>query len=222
MAVPADISVITEVERFDALAGEWDALARSVARPTPFQAHAWLSARWRFDAERAAVVVARRGDRIVAALPLAIGAAPLSTGSFLAGNYIGSDLMLAADEPLDTARLLLRALGRSGASHLELSGLSERTVLEAAGERPLRGVEESGAAWLDLSDGWDATYERQVNARGRKEHRRRMSRMREAGTVEFTTARTKDELLRDIEIAFDLQDLRWRTRGGDADRSGFT
>jgi CelD/BcsL family acetyltransferase involved in cellulose biosynthesis len=62
---------ISDAARFDAIAGEWDALA-AASDGTPFTLHAWLSAWWEaFGAGRELRICAIwRDDRLVAGLPL--------------------------------------------------------------------------------------------------------------------------------------------------------
>jgi CelD/BcsL family acetyltransferase involved in cellulose biosynthesis len=71
---------------------------------------------------------------------------------------------------------------------------------------------------LELTDDWDALYQAKVSAKRRSQDRRRLQQLKERGAVEFSLARSREELEQALADAFRLHSLRWEARG---DGSGF-
>src|SRR5204863_7487551 len=65
---------------------------------------------------------------------------------------------------------------------------------------------------LDLSDGWDALYERKFSSRARQERRRHRRQLEQLGSVESSVARKPEELGPAFDDAARLYALRWRGR----------
>ena len=204
--------IISSAEEFSALESVWDDLAQAVARPSPFETFDWLIERWRGLALNGRVIVAREGDSLRAALPLLVQARPVRTGHFLAGPYSGVDLMLRTDEPDATAVALLDRVGDLPVDYLELFGLPRGSVLERVLPRRPSLIRLDGAPSMQMAAGWDDAYRRQTSAKTRTGQRRRLTKLGEAGTVEFRIAREPDELALAIEETFRLHELRWRDR----------
>jgi CelD/BcsL family acetyltransferase involved in cellulose biosynthesis len=92
-------------------------------------------------------------------------------------------------------------------------GLStESRLVRAPAWRDLRLIERLEAPVLDLSDGWDAVYERKFSARARQERRRHRRHLEELGSVEISVARKPDEVGPAFDDAARLYALRWRGR----------
>jgi CelD/BcsL family acetyltransferase involved in cellulose biosynthesis len=199
------------------LSGSWDELVRSMPRPSPYLLHGWISEWWRHygDGATLAVHVARRGDRLVGALPLCrrrrFG---LSVTEFLGGSRASlADLMLAPGENGYTASLLAARAAASSGDFADLFGMPERSRLaEALPPGSLALIERLEAPVLDLSAGWDAVYETRLSGKARSERRRRSRRLAAQGAVEVAFAHTGDELRPGLDEAFRLHDLRWRGR----------
>jgi CelD/BcsL family acetyltransferase involved in cellulose biosynthesis len=69
---------------------------------------------------------------------------------------------------------------------------------------------------LELTDDWEALYQAKVSAKRRSQDRRRLQQLK--GAVEFSLARSREELEPALADAFRLHALRWEARG---DGSGF-
>jgi CelD/BcsL family acetyltransferase involved in cellulose biosynthesis len=208
---------------FAPLEAEWDALVRSRPRPSPFLLHRWLREWWRHYGGgcELAVHVARRDGRLVGALPLCVRPKyHLRVLSFVGGDESTlADLLLADDEPPETASALAERGAASAHDFADLSGLptDSRLVSELGGSE-LTLIQRSEAPVLDLNGGWDEVLQSKLSAKKRNHYRRRRRQLSELGPVEVVVARTAEELGQALEDAFELHDLRWQGR---PDGSGF-
>lgn len=73
------VTLCRDPGEFAALGAQWDALHRNCSTATPFQSHAWLLSWWlSYGTEgRLRVVLARRGDRLIGAVPLMLVHRPM-------------------------------------------------------------------------------------------------------------------------------------------------
>jgi CelD/BcsL family acetyltransferase involved in cellulose biosynthesis len=215
-------ATISDVERFAAVRDEWDALVRSMPRPSPFLLNDWLSQWWRHygDTGSPRVEVALRADRLVAALPLFVRSyAGVRVASFLGARGSAlADLLLADREPLSTGRMLAARAGASGFAMADLFGLPADSRLAAAAPGALSLIERVEAPVLDIDPSWNAVYEAKTSSKQRALHRRRRRQLGALGTVEVAVARTPDELALALQDAVRLHALR---RAGRPDGSGF-
>lgn len=185
-------------------------------RPCPFLLHGWLCERWHHYEPGAelAVHVAWRDGRLVGALPLCrrrrFG---LTVTEFVGGTKAQlADLMVAPGEDGETARrLAARAAGSCG-DFADLFGLPEGSRLASAVPGSLALVERLEAPVVELTDAWEAVYERRLSAKSRSHRRARRRRLEELGTVEVSVARTADELGPALAEAFRVHALRWQGR----------
>jgi CelD/BcsL family acetyltransferase involved in cellulose biosynthesis len=119
------------------------------------------------------------------------------------------DVLLASGESLETARALADYAAQSHDS-ASLSMISaESAIAEACGKR-LRLVPRVGAPVLDISDGFEKTYNEKYSSKARSEHARQRRKLAELGKVEFVLAKTPEELAPALEEAFRLHALRWQ------------
>jgi len=65
---------------------------------------------------------------------------------------------------------------------------------------------------LRMPEGWDVAYSSHVGRKTRNLHRRRMRQLAQEGEVSWTTARTPEEVERELEHAFEIHALRWKGR----------
>jgi CelD/BcsL family acetyltransferase involved in cellulose biosynthesis len=201
------------------LGGSWDDLVRSMPRPSPFLLHGWISEWWRHygDGAELAVHVARRGDRLVGALPLCrrrrFG---LTVTQFLGGRKAQlADVMVAHGENGDTAALLAARFVDSSGDFADLFGIPGQSRLAAVlPSGSLALVERLEAPVLDLGEGWEAVYETRLSSKARADRRRRRRRLEAVGGVAVSVARTREELASGLDDAFRLHALRWRRRRG--------
>jgi CelD/BcsL family acetyltransferase involved in cellulose biosynthesis len=198
------VELISAEAELAALAPGWDELVAAMPRPSPFLLNAWLVEWWRhFGAGgRLAVLAAFRGDRLVAGLPLFVRRRfGLRTLEFVGGTKAAlADVMLRPEEGDSTAAAV--AEGPDGLEHdfANLFGLTAESLLaRTPAWRGLQLIERLEAPVLDLSDGWDAVYERKFSSRARQERRRHRRQLEQLGSVE-------------IDEAARLYALRWRGR----------
>ena len=216
----AELETIVDPAAFAALGEEWDALVRAQSRSSPFQLQGWLVPWWeRFGANaRLAVEVARRDGRLVAALPLFEQRRP----GLVVGRLLGekraeiADLLLAPDEPAETARALV---DRVRADVLHVFGLPADSLLERAlAPEPVRKIVRAEAPLLRAQPTWEETAAAAMSGQRKRLQRKRLRQLEEQGAVELTVARSLEELEPALEDAFRLHELRW---GGQPDQSGF-
>lgn len=222
--VPPQTAAVETIDRedaFAALADEWDGLVEAMPRPSPFLLHGWLAAWWRHEAggARPAVHVARRGGRLVGALPLAVSPrAGVRRTEFMGGMHSAlGDLLLAADEDAEVGRRLVARALESRTDVLDLFGLPDGSRLAGVSGLRLRLVERVEAPVLDMPDGWEAAYRAKTTSKKRNLHKRRRRQLSELGRLEVRVARTWDELKPALEDAFRLHRLRWEGRPDTSD-----
>lgn len=219
---PLTFATISDVEHFAAVRDDWDALVRSMPRPSPFLLNDWLSQWWRHygDTGSPRVEVAVRADRVVAALPLFVRSyAGVRVASFLGAHSSAlADLLLASREPPSTGRMLAERAGASGFELADLFGLPANSRLAAAAPGALSLIERVEAPVLDIQPSWDAVYREKTSSKQRNLHRRRRRQLAALGKLEISVARTPDELAHALQDAFELHARR---RAGRPDGSGF-
>ena len=131
---------VTTEAGLQALAGEWDALWRSLPGTTPFQSPAWLLSWWaQFGTGRPAMGVLRQSGRLIGLLPAYVldegsGAKLLPIGAGISDTL---DALIAPDAPPDAAARLLAALLGSGfAATCDLIDLPPGSPLRTAPAPP--------------------------------------------------------------------------------------
>lgn len=224
MNAEVQIATISRLKDFARLAGQWDELVRSMQRPSPFLLHAWLLEWWRhYGARRAlAVHVARRGDRLVGALPMCrTRRFGLRVTEFLGGTGAPlADLLLAPGEDPATGAELAARINTVSVDYADLFGMPRNSRLAAAVPRgSLTLMERQEAPVLDLHADWEALYTAKLSAKVRSERRRYRRRLEDLGVVDVSVARTPDELGQALDEAVRLHALRWKGR---RETSGFS
>jgi CelD/BcsL family acetyltransferase involved in cellulose biosynthesis len=207
-------TITTEAE-FAPLATRWDELVRAMPRPSPFLLHGWVREWWRnnHDAIEPVIHVAFRDGELVGALPLCVTRrAGLRVLSFQGGRQSAlADLLVDGDGSV--AGPLAERIGASKHDFANLYGLpAESRLVDALGPGRLRLLQRSEAPVLDLRDGWDAVYRGKVSQKSRSLHGRRRRQLERLGRLEFTVARTPDELEPALEECFTLHEVRWSGR----------
>ena len=222
-AGPVELATASTHAELDGLAGEWDDLVRAMPRPSPFLLHGWISEWVRhygdgFDLE---VHLARRGGKLVGALPLCTRSGSGLRVTEFVGTYTSAlaDLLLLDPADEAAARGLVSRADSAGRDFADLFGLpGESRLARCLGPERLRLIERVEAPVLDLRNGWDAVYRAKTNSKKRNLHKRRRRQLSELGKVEVERARALDELEPALEDAFRLHELRWEGR---PDGSGF-
>lgn len=219
---PLRTELVVGLVAFEGLAVGWDELVAAMPRPSPFLLHDLCATWWSRPeaAEQPVVAVARRGSRLVAALPLEVrSVAGLRIASFPGQhNSALADLLLAPGEPLSTGEALLRELRDAPYDVAWLYGLPGSSRLASVAPDLKRSLRVESPV-LEMPDGFDAVLKTRVRGDHRRGRQRHLRQLAEEGAIEFTVARTPDDLVRDLPAAFDLMTLR---RAGLPDDSGFS
>jgi CelD/BcsL family acetyltransferase involved in cellulose biosynthesis len=218
------ISTLTTGEALGALAHEWDALVRSMPRPSPFLLQGWIAPWWRhYSSERELEVhVATRDGRLVGALPLCVERqAGLRRLRFLGGpQAVLGDILLAPGEtPAGAGRALIDQLKRRRRHDvLDVYGIPEDSVLaRSADGEELAVIERIEAPVLDVPGSWDETYRAKTSSKTRNTHKRRRRQLGELGTLTKRVARTPEEIAAALDEAVRLHRLRWEGRPDGSD-----
>lgn len=216
--------VISSESAFAELSGPWDDLVRAMPRPSPFLLHPWLLEWFRHYGGPSALAVqaAFRDGTLVGAFPLVHKTRRgLRVARFPGGQQCSlADLLLAPSEDPTTGAMLIE---RASAEHdfAELYGLGgDSRVARIAGPGRLHLLKRADAPVLELTDDWDALYAAKVSAKRRSQYRRRLRQLQERGSVEFSLARSRQELEPALGDAFRLHALRWEAQARQ-DGSGF-
>lgn len=208
------VGTITSEAELEAVGDQWDALVRTMARPSPFLLHGWVSEWWRTfgDGSRLSVITAYRDGRLVGAVPVYIRRSRgIRVLRFLGAHESAlADVLIAPDEPRPTAHLLLEQLRSQPFDYADLFGVPAGSVLEGSGGPPL--LPRIEAPVLDMPEGWDAAYTAKTASKKRNMHRRRLRQLSELGAVEFVVGRSREELEPLLEDALLVHELRWRGR----------
>jgi CelD/BcsL family acetyltransferase involved in cellulose biosynthesis len=218
------LETVDSADGFDALgAAAWDDLVRAMPRPSPFLLHGWLVAWWRHESHGAelAVHVARRGGRLVGAVPFCVQRRlGVRVTGFLGGVHSAlADMLVADGEPVETVTALAERAAATKHDLADLFGLPAGSKLARSLAPRLRTIQRVEAPVLDLSPGWDLVYRAKTDSKKRNLHKRRRRQLSELGTLDVARARTPEELDAGLEEAFRLHELRW---SGRPDGSGFT
>jgi CelD/BcsL family acetyltransferase involved in cellulose biosynthesis len=218
-----NLETVDSTDGFEALGSAgWDDLVQAMPRPSPFLLHGWLSAWWHYESEGAelAVLVARRGERLVGAVPLCIvRRRGLHVTTFLGGVHSAlADMIVAETEPESTGHALAERAADIDHDLADLFGLPAASRLALALGARLRVIERVEAPVLDLSIGWDAAYRAKTDSKKRNLHKRRRRQLAELGTLEVVRARSLAELEPALADAVRLHEARW---AGRPDGSGF-
>jgi CelD/BcsL family acetyltransferase involved in cellulose biosynthesis len=217
------LETISGAEDFARLQTDWDDLVRAMPRPSPFLLHGWLREWWRHfgDDGTLAVHVAYRDGRLVGALPLCVKPRRgLRVLTFLGGRHSPlADVLVAPDED-EVARELAGRVAGTDHDFADLFGLPGGSRLaEALGGSRFRLIERVEAPVLELDGEWADVYAAKMSPKKRREDRRRTRNLAKLGTVEFTVARTEEELASALDDAYALHELRWRGRPDGSDLS---
>jgi CelD/BcsL family acetyltransferase involved in cellulose biosynthesis len=212
------IETVSTGAAFEGLADAWDELVTAMPRPSPFLLNSWLAEWWRHYGEDRdlAVLVAFRGERLVAALPLCIyRRLGLGVLEFVGGSEAAplADLMLARGENSGAAAAVVERVAESSHDFASLFGLPrDSRLVSALPSDALHLVERLEAPVLDMHEGWEAVYETKVSAKARSDRRRRRRQLEAIGALDVSVARTPAELEPALDEAFRLHDLRWSGR----------
>lgn len=222
MPPPISVHTVSDERKFAALAGEWDGLVAAMSRPSPFLTHAWLLEWWRHwgPGRTLQVHVAREGQRLVGALPLAASG---RFGARIAG-YLGgtsaafADVLVAGDRAETVAALLIESAAASGNHLLNMFGPpADSRIARALQPHGVWQIAAVEAPVLALDRGWEAVYREKTNAKKRNLHSRRRRQLGRLGRLEVAVARSAAELESALEEAFSLHELRWRGRPDGSD-----
>jgi CelD/BcsL family acetyltransferase involved in cellulose biosynthesis len=212
-----ELSVVSDLEGLDALRPGWDRLVLAADRPSPFLLHDWVVAWWRHFGEGAtlAVVTATCDGVLVGLAPMFIRRRHGLRVCRLLGDHecaLG-DLLVARSDDGSIARALLKRLSQLRFDYLDVFGSPAGGVLpRLAAQGELTVLRRVDAPVLRMPAGWEAAYASRIGSKQRNLHRRRLGQLSKLGTVTWTTARTPDEVMGELEDAFDIHARRWQGR----------
>jgi CelD/BcsL family acetyltransferase involved in cellulose biosynthesis len=211
-----EVRTITSLDEFDALRESWDKLVRAMPRPSPFLLHAWLSTWWGHhgDGGDLTVHVAFRDGELVAAAPLQVRhELGVRVTSFVGGRHSTlADLLVAPGSEPALARSIAERIADEEPGYVDAYGLPGSSRLVDVFGEELELIQRIEAPVLDLTDGWDEVYRSKTSSKRRNLHRRRRRQLAELGRLETRVAREPDDVLRALEQAFRLHELRWSGR----------
>jgi CelD/BcsL family acetyltransferase involved in cellulose biosynthesis len=221
-AEPLRTELVVGLSAFEGIAAGWDELVAAMPRPSPFLLHDLCATWWsRAGASELPVVaIARRGERLVGALPLEVRSVAGTRIASFPGQHNSAlaDLLLAPGEPLATGQALLRELHGAPYDIAWLYGLPGDSRL-ASVVPDLKLSQRVESPVLEMPEGFDEVLKTRVRGDHRRGRQRHLRQLAEEGAIEFTVARTPDQLARDLPAAFDLMAVR---RAGLPDDSGFS
>jgi CelD/BcsL family acetyltransferase involved in cellulose biosynthesis len=223
-----EVRTVTDVEAFERLGPEWDALLRRAPNELPFVLHRWMVAWWaHFREDRAAVrdslfvqTVRTPSGELVAVVPLmrtcrpGRGPAAVRTLTFLGADAYITELRRPIVDPAyesEVADALSRSLASTpGWDWIQWPGLV-RTGAFAAGLEKHAHVEWLGelpAYQLELADTWDKF--RSGLKRNIKESLRHCYNgpKRDGLELRFDVARTREEIAPALERFMSLHSMR--------------
>ncbi len=210
------LSVVSDLGGLEALAPEWDRLVLAARRPSPFMLHDWICTWFRhFAAEgKLAVITARRDSLLVGVAPMFIRRrGGLLVCGLAGGQSALGDLLVASDPDGSIGRALFSAICELRFHYLDVFGSPPGGVLPRLCTGPeltlLRRVE---GPVLQMPNGWEAAYASRVGSKKRSLHRRRLRQLAELGKIDWTTARTPEEVAGELEHAFEIHARRWQGR----------
>lgn len=210
------LSVISDADGLRALAPDWDRLVLAAERPSPFLLHDWITVWWRHFGAGAtlAVVTATRDSVLVGLAPMFIRRhRGLLVCSFLGHQPALGDLLVTRGDDGSIGRALLARLSQLRFDYLNVFGSPPGGVLSRlCSEGDLTVLRRVEAPVLRMPDGWEAAYASHISPKKRSLHRRRMRQLAELGRVNWTTARTPEEVVRELDHAFEIHARRWQGR----------
>lgn len=212
---------VLSVEHLESLADAWNALAQRDPQARIFQSHTWLCTWLRYHhCDRMEILVARRGDRLTAVLPLCAhtrGFGPLSLRvlRFAADNDSDyCDALSDPEYPQDLGTLWAALRERADWHTLDLRYVPERgytTRLLPAGDAGILVDRQRHdiAPYMDLSKDWRETLPK----RQRDSILRRTRRLRERGAVSFEVATHPESVGEMLAQMAKIHVARWQARG---------
>ncbi len=218
--LPAIAEVVRGVPALAALRGEWDTLVRASDPPSPFLLHDWIE-HWRrahAPESEPVLVVARRGGRLCAGLPLLVTAGNSLRTGWLPGGFTSqrTDLLALPGDAL-AARAVVEALPLVGVDLLRGFGVRAGSRLaEAVPDAQL--LERSRVPVLHMPHGWTVARAQVLSRGHRKQAARRLRRLAEHGAVSFEVAADASATRAVLDEVVRLHVARWQGR---PDRSGF-
>jgi CelD/BcsL family acetyltransferase involved in cellulose biosynthesis len=213
----ATIEWVTTQDRFEALAEEWNALLGEDSMP--FDCHEWYAAWWRAfgTGSELRICLARRGDDLVAVLPLRTVSGGLAA---LANVHTPVFRPLATDA--EALEAVLAAAFGDGSHGLELFALptADRALTVAESQAKQLGTPQLAepihvSPIVDTSGDFD---EWRVASKPRwgapiERFRRKMSRDHDA---HLTIVEIPDDLDRELDRGFAVEGSGWKARNGTA------
>jgi CelD/BcsL family acetyltransferase involved in cellulose biosynthesis len=221
--VPLSVEAVADSGALPGLADEWDRLIDARHPGAVFRSAAWLVPWWRAfgaDAELR-VLAARRGGRLVGALPAYRARSPLGVTRLrlLGDGVVGSDYLGVVAAPADAATVHRAIAARlvDGEDDLELEGLAANDplldALEAARPGRLARVPLLPCPYLMMQSPFERWLAALPHGAGAQLRRRRRWLEKQPG-FRLQVATAEDEVADALETLLALHDARWAGDGG--------
>lgn len=218
-------------ELLDPLRDEWNRLLEQSAGDTVFLRHEWLRLWWKhFGSDRRlAVFLARRGGRLVAALPLmefraTVAGIPVTTLQSLTNYHSFRFNALCAPGEEAALEAIWSAL-RARKRRWDLVRLEEVPADAPVLEPFLHAARRDGSPvgvwrgahvpYLPIEGTWEA-YHATLGRSVRSNLRRRDRRLREKGEVRYRCISAPEEVSEALRAGFPLEGSGWKVRQGSA------
>lgn len=228
-----DISVVelSDWQQLAPLRDEWNELLSSSPSDTLFLRHEWLENWWTHFAagRRLAVFLARRGDRLVAALPLleerltVAGLPAIHLRSLTNGHAFRFNALVRPDDGEALAAIWTHLRGR--ARPWDLVRLEEMPddacVIEPllaaarADRAPIGTWHQADVPYLTTEGTW-ADYHATLSKNMRANLRKKGRRLGEEGTVTFRSLREPKDVAEGLRVGLGLEGSGWKLEGGSA------
>jgi|CXWL01.1.fsa_nt_gi CelD/BcsL family acetyltransferase involved in cellulose biosynthesis len=233
-ATTLHVTTLDDVEAFDGLREEWNALLRASASETIFLTWEWMRAWWSHlsSGYQLRILTVRRGSELLAIAPLcsegrtALGALRLS---FLGTGRVGSDYLDVIADRKDEGEVvtaLAAHLLEMGAT-LDLrqvritSSTASRLTRELRRLRcPVRARRTHRCPFVDLGHDSFAAYLATLSSQHRANFQRKRRKLEGQHGFRFESVTTESRRRDLLPVLFELHRLRWTDRGGSDGLSG--
>ena len=227
---PADIEIVTTVDRFLDLEPEWnDAVARAGV-PHPFVTHEWIRTWWECfggGSRSLHVVIARRGGEVFAIAPLMrertrMYGLPVRKLDLIHNDHTPRADVIAVGPAADAWRAIWTALqdGRRDWDVLQCSRLADDSPSGAALARLAGEARGSTGVWhgdvspyLTLAGTWES-YQASLSAKFRSNLRNRLSRLTKIGEPRLETIDSGSAIDAARADAIRLEASGWKAQAG--------
>ena len=209
------ITIVNIQDRIDALAPEWEQLAKRVTAP-PFLWAGWVSAWWQaFGRGRLQILAAYEDGRLIGVLPLLRARGALSSTTnyhtplfgFLTSNKRATEHLAATLFAQKAPCINLAFLPSTD------HGVSVTSAAASAARYRLLTETKQVAPYVDTRGSWE-DYESRLRRKFRSELRRRQRRLEEQGDLTLEVRDGTDKLGQLLDEGFRIEGSGWKGAQG--------